>query len=339
MSGKSESDERQKINVKISNENLLENEVKSIKTIYSEESEEILNNIQNMDILEKIKNKRRLYVHDLCELARSKGRFEHLTLGLAILMIFFLGFYGSLNVLTYRPVRFQCRKFVEGIYQWVQCEEAEACMNVNKNRYRVIHSDFFSVTEKFELYCDKKDLLYLMTNVIMFFSPLSCFIFGYMADFVGRRKALFLLIPIGLVGFLLSYFGNEFTLFLVGNCCLCSFLQSMVMLLYLYVNEILGRKLRSVSVALLGLSYALGEIVFLGFYDFMTSYKQVYLAQGICIIICIPIIRFLRESPFYLANTKQFRKLSKMLKKIMETNFKNNTVGMTRWRPRSGQKK
>jgi putative MFS transporter len=173
----------------------------------------------------------------------------------------------------------------------------------------------------------------------MFFSPLSCFIFGYMADFVGRRKAMFLLVPLGILGFFLSYFGNEFTLFLVGNCCLSSFLQSMVMLIYLYTNEILGRRLRSRSVALLGLAYAFGELVFLVFYEFMTSYKQVYLAQGVCILICIPIIRFLRESPFHLAHTKQFRKLSKMLKKIMETNFKNNVVRITRWQQRKRSKK
>ena len=326
------------IKVSLSSRQILEDPINSIKTIYSDKSDEVLNNIKHQDIQNKIKNEKRLYVHDLCELARSQGRFEKITLGLLLVMALTLGFYGNIGELTFRPVKFECHEWVEGSYQYVPCTETEACTQY-KTRYRIKDSKFLSVTKKFGLYCEKKDLLDVMMNIIILFSPLSCFIIGYIADFIGRRHTMFLLLGIGTLGFLLSFFGEEFTLFIIGNCLLRSFLHSSVMVIYLYSNEMLGNPLRSQAISLVGLSLALGQMLFLCVYEAMTSYKQVYLVQAVALLVCAPVIRFLRESPFHLAHNKKFHKLSKVLKKIMETNFKGNVVSLTSWLKRKGSRK
>lgn len=58
----------------------------------------------------------------------------------------------------------------------------------------------------------------------------------------------------------------------------------------------------------------------------MKTYKDVYLVQMIPVFVFFPIIRFLRESPFHLASSKNFRKLTKTLKKIARTNNNENLM-------------
>jgi hypothetical protein len=328
----------------LSTNNKQKEEIESIKTIYSSSSEDLINNIQNKDVLEKIKNKRRVYIYDLCELARSRGsfetrgRFEKITICLILLLSFFLGFYANTFYLISRPVDYKCHEWVGSDYIYVSCSEEEACTTY-KNHFYIAGSDFLSINQKFKLYCDRNDLMELFKNITILFSPLSCFIFGFLSDLIGRRKTMLVILVIGILGFLLSFFGEEFTLFVIGNCCLQSFLHSFIMILYLYCNEILGTGLRSKTVGLIGLFYTLGQLTFLGIYEFMNSYKQLYIVQVICVLVAIPIIRFFRESPFFLAHSKQFRKLSKMLRKIMETNFKGNVVKLTRWLRKNDSKK
>ena len=327
-----------KIKKSLSSNNLIKDPIESIKTIYSDPSEDPLNNIQNKDVLEKIKNKKRIYIYDLCELARSRGRFQKITITLILLIAIFLGFYANTYYLISRPVKFKCHKWVKNDYIYADCTEKEAC-EVYKDRFYVEKSNFLSINIKFKLYCDRNDLMELFTNIIILFSPLSCFIVGFVSDLIGRRKTMFTILVIGLMGFILSFFGEEFTLFVIGNCCLQSFMHSFIMIIYLYSNEILSTELRSKTIGLIGLCYAIGQLIFLGFYEAMTSYKQLYIVQVICVVVAIPIVRFLRESPYFLAHSKQFRKLSKMLKKIMETNFKGNVVRITRWLRKKGSKK
>lgn len=324
MKSEDNNEKNQKL-IKFSQNFLLEKSDEHIQTIYSSSSEELLNNIQNKDILEKVRENRRIYVHDLCELARSRGRFEKLTLGLILAMAFCLGFYSNLNFLISRPVQYECHEKLPSGYKYVPCTEDQAC-NLYKDRYRVVKPEFWSIEQQFKLYCERKEMLGVLINIVMLFSPLSCFIIGYLADFIGRRKALVLTFFVGIVGFLLSFFGQEFTLYIIGNCCLNSFQNCSLMLLFLYSNEILGRDFRNRAVGLILLVFTIGRLIFFGIYDMMTSFRQIFLVQVALIVVFIPIIRFLRESPFHLAHSKRFRELSKMLKKILETNFKNNVV-------------
>ena len=297
----------------------------SVQTIPSSSSEEPLNSIQKKHILLKVHDSRRVYVHDLCELARSGGRFERLTLTLLAVMVFCLGLYSDLGLLVSRPVHYECDKRANGRSNWVACDKDEACGKY-RSHHLVVFPEFRSVEQQFELFCDKQDLPSMLRAIKTLSSPLSCWAVAYLADFMGRRKALMLALLVGGVGFMLSYFASGFSVYVIGNCCLDSFQSCSLMLVFLYANEILGRGLRSRAVGLLLVFFTLGQLVLLGTYDLMTSFRQILLLQVGVAWVLGPILRFLRESPFHLVRSLRFRELSKTLKKILETNFGDNVV-------------
>jgi MFS family permease len=218
-----------------------------------------------------------------------------------------------------------CHKKVDNRYVYQVCPEEEACTSY-KGHFIVDNQGFVSIIDKFKLYCSKRDLLKIMKNMIVFFSTVSCLIFGFISDAIGRRGVIFVAVILALIGFILSFFSKEFTLMIIGNCFLLGFFHINVMVIYLYSNEIFDENLRSKSIGLLFMSYSFGQIIFFMVYSFLKQYQYVYLVQIVPVLFFLPIVRFLRESPYFLARTKKFRQLSKVLKKIALTNYKNNLV-------------
>ena len=63
-----------------------------------------------------------------------------------------------------------------------------------------------------------------------------------------------------------------------------------------------------------------------------------YIAQIIPVILMAPFLRYVRESPYYLVQARKFRALSKVLRKMVESNTKKNMVCLTRWSKKKDSK-
>lgn len=252
-----------------STENLLEKtdlteareEEEENKTLYSEPSETtIQNNIQKRDILEKIRNQKRILLADLCELSGGGGRFQKIILLLLTIIFFFTGFFSNLRIYSFEKPTFLCPGYDSHSHLiWSKCSEEEVCKTYYPSNFRI---DYFfdSLVSHFGLFCDKAELKEVIRNVVVCISSISSLFVGYISDFVGRQKCIYFGVFVAFMGFLLSYFSKDFTIIIIGNSLLTSYMHINVILIYMVCNELISDPLRSRAVGLLGFSLVIGQM-------------------------------------------------------------------------------
>lgn len=174
-------------------------------------------------------------------------------------MIFFTGFYANIGLFIYQAPEFECSKKIDQRYQYVSCTEKEACGEF-KGHYRIKSCKFESIVNHFHLYCDKKDIVYVMKNTSLFFASITSFIVGFLSDFIGRQRAMLLAFLFAVMSFFIMFFSSEYSWIIIGNCFSSGYLYIMIMILFMYFNEVLTDPLRSRTAGILTLAYILGQM-------------------------------------------------------------------------------
>ena len=87
------------------------------KTIYSTPSETTFqNNIQKRDILQKMRDQKRILLADLCELSGGGGRFQKIILLLLFIIFLFTGFFSNLRIYSFEKPIFLCLLINETLF-------------------------------------------------------------------------------------------------------------------------------------------------------------------------------------------------------------------------------
>lgn len=250
-----------------SSENLIEHENPPSQqdqineTLYSSGSDStIQNNIQTRGIMQKMREQKRILLSDLCELSGGGGRFQQGILLLLVLIFFFTGFFSNLRIYSFEKPTFLCPAYDSKSHLiWIDCSEKDMCDTYYPNNFKQVYT-FDSLVSHFQLFCDKAELLEVIRNVVVCIASISALFVGYISDFVGRQKCLFFGVAVAFMGFLLSFFSTDFTIIIIGNSLLSSYMHINVILIYMLCNELISDPLRSRALGIVGFSMVLGQI-------------------------------------------------------------------------------
>ena len=149
------------------------------------------------------------------------------------------------------------------------CTKAEACSSFFGY---FTSSDFVSIATRYELYCDRQWILDYGISFVLFFAGLLAMIFSGLSDIFGRVIFFWVSIYIVIIGSLVTWFDISYQFTFMGQ--LLIFLGSEIFwsITCIYNSEVISPKLVSQSNSILQFFFSSGNIVFVIFVSFLSSY-------------------------------------------------------------------
>ena len=197
------------------------------------------------------------------------------------------------------------------------CKQAEACSN--QFGYEVINTKN-SLTSEFGLFCEKRTLEINAKSFVFFFAGTLVMFWSVLSDKIGRLSVFYGSWIWTIKGTIISYFTTNYYFSILGLGLAFGGVDLFYSTLFIYTNEVIGSKMRSLSNGLIFSFYGMGGMFFYIYNIWVGDYRTLFLIQFICIVILGCGFFYICETPFYLYKTRRLKQLYVALKYINEQN-------------------
>ena len=198
-----------------------------------------------------------------------------------------------------------------------ECDQASACSN--KEGY-TIESSRFSISDQFDLYCDRSYLKNISIFMVVSVGGILYFFASCLSDKLGRRTVMRIGIVGGFIGFLLVLLSPGIFLTTAGLVLLALTVDTCYSLAFIYMSEIAPPRLRNISSLMMIVFHFSGEMLGAFIAYLLHNYKVMLSVFFILAIIMFAFYFSLNPTLHHLLKSQQRKEFLKLLNLMIKKN-------------------
>ena len=199
-----------------------------------------------------------------------------------------------------------------------KCTEKQACSSEFRYETQI---DKVSLTTEFGMFCENKVQETHAKSFIFFFAGTLVMFWSVLSDKIGRLTVFYGSWVWMVKGTIISYFSTNYYMSVLGLGIAFGGVDLFYSTLFIYTNEAIGSKMRSLSNGLIFSFYGLGGMFLFVFNIWIKDYRTNFLIQFVSIVVLGLSFVLIAETPFFLYRCKKVKRLYDTLKYIAEVNY------------------
>ena len=189
-------------------------------------------------------------------------------------------------------------------------------------KYQIVNSQNFALISKYNLECDDQFIVENGKSIMLVLSSLITFLLVIIFDNFERRVALWFSLFLEIIGIVGLIFTSKYELTLLAIIITYTGVFTFLTILFIYVNEVIGGRLRIICLPILFLVLAVSNLILPALVYNINDPEIIFSLLTISSIFSsFSFVHFV-ESPFYIYNNRSIYSFFKSLELICKKNFR-----------------